>query len=331
MTETRPSTFSRRTFLRSAGAAGMGALLLNTTGDVASSAEQQVLPQRTLGRTKRQVSILALGTWPCGKSSAVDTAAVIQLVGESLDLGITFVDTAGAYGKAEEAIGIALAGRRDGVFLASKVWANTADEADRSLSTSLQKLRTDYLDLVYVHSIGDRDVEQVMGTRGSLEYLAKKKEEGVIRAIGISGHARPDKFPPLIKSGVIDVLMVAMNFVDCHTYGFDTKVLPLAREHGLGIAAMKVFGGMKGGFPAASGPNTGPMMPENLKQQAVRYALGIPDVATLVIGPHTLDQLRDNVRMVKEYEPLSDTEMASLMETGRQLASTWGPHYGPVT
>ena len=150
MTAGRNSTVSRRTFLQGAGAAGAGALLLSSSARARQS--QQVLPQRTFGKTKQQVSILALGTWPCGKSSEVDIPAVTKLVQESLELGITFIDTAGVYGKAEEAIGIGLEGRRDGVFLASKVWANTADEAEESLTSSLKKLRTDHIDLVYAHN-----------------------------------------------------------------------------------------------------------------------------------------------------------------------------------
>ncbi len=328
MTAGRPLTVSRRTFLQGAGAAGAGALLIGRSA--AAQESPQVLPQRIFGKTKQQVSILALGTWPCGMSRDVDVPGVTRLVQESLDLGVNFIDTAGAYGKAEEAIGIGLEGRRGEVFLASKVWANTADEADKSLSNSLQKLRTDHLDLMYVHSIGDRDTKQVMGAGGSLDYLVEKKEQGVIRFIGISGHSRPEKFLPLIKTGTIDVLMVAMNFVDRHTYAFETKVLPVAREHGLGIACMKVFGGMKGGFGTAAGPNTGPMIQSKMKQLAVRYALGLPDVATLVIGPHTVEQLRENVQLVKDYQPLSEEELAALLQTGQQLAAQWGPHFGPV-
>ncbi len=328
MTECRLSHVSRRTFLQGAGAAGMGALLASRSA--AAIAASQKLPQRVLGKTKQQVSILALGTWPCGMSSEVDIPAVAKLVDESLALGINLVDTANAYGKAEEAIGQALKGRRHEVFLTSKVWADTAEEADRSLTDSLKKLGTDHVDLMYIHSIGNRDIKKVMGSGGTLEYLLKKKEQGVVRFIGISGHSYPDRFLPLIKTGSIDVLMVAMNFVDRHTYGFETKVLPAAREYGLGIACMKVFGGMHGGFPAASGPNTGPMIQSKMKQLSVRYALGLPDVATLVIGPHTIEQLHENVKLVKEYEPLSQQESASLIETGKQLATQWGPHFGPV-
>jgi predicted aldo/keto reductase-like oxidoreductase len=325
------SPLSRRQFLQHvglAGAAGAGVLLAAPRLQAAPAAP--AFPQRLLGRTGRRVSTLALGTWPCGKSSEVDVPAVGELVTQALALGINFVDAANVYGKAEEAIGIALEGRRDEVFLASKVWADTAEEAERSLEDSLKKLRTDYFDLMYIHSIGNRDVTKVMGQGGSLEYLLRKKEQGVVRSIGLSGHHYPERFLPLIHADVADVLMVAMNFVDRHTYGFETKVLPAALEHNMGIACMKVYGGMKGGFPAAAGANTGAMVPEELKQRAVRYALGLPGVATCVIGPHTVEQLRENAELVRSYQPLSDEEYDTLMREGQRLAATWKDHFGPV-
>jgi hypothetical protein len=319
---------SRRRFLHTAGAASAGTLL--TASSSAAKPLSTPFPQRVLGRTGRKVSTLALGTWPCGKSSEVDVEAIGKLVHESLDLGINFIDAANVYGKAEKAIGIALQGRRDDVFLTSKVWADTAEEAEQSLEYSLQKLRTEYVDLMYIHSIGNRDVETVLGKGGSLEYLLNKKKEGVVRHIGISGHHYPDKFLPLIATDKIDVLMVAMNYVDRHTYGFETKVLPEALKHKMGVACMKVYGGMKGGFGAASGANTGPMIQRNMKQMAVRYALGLPGVASCVIGPHTRQQLHENARLVAGYEPLNRQQFASLMEQGKQLSKVWKDHFGPV-
>ena len=137
-------------------------------------------------------------------------------------------------------------------------------------------------------------------------------------------------FIPLLETGEIDVLMPAMNFVDRHTYNFEQTVLPVAKKHQVGVACMKVFGGVKGGFSEVEGPNRGPMMPLHLLQPAVRYALGLPDVATLVIGPHTVQQLRENVRMVKSYKPLTDSELSDLRKIGQQLAIEWGPHFGSV-
>lgn len=322
------TVLSRRTFLQGAGAAGAGALLFCQPASAAPVVEP--FPTRPLGKTGQQVTTFTLGTWPCGRSRDVSVEAIVKLVHESLELGVNHVDTANGYGKAEQAVGIALEGSRDKVFLASKVWADTAADAERSLQDSLRKLRTDYLDLVYIHSIGNRNVEQVMGKDGSLDFLVRQKEQGTIRFIGISGHSYPERFLPLIRTDKIDVLLAAMNFVDVHTYDFEHKVLPAARERNMGIVGMKVFGGMQGGFEAADGSNTGPMVQPRLFEQAVRYGLGIPDVATLVIGPHTLEHLREDIRMVKAYQPLPPDELESLLSVGRELAPDWGPHFGPV-
>jgi predicted aldo/keto reductase-like oxidoreductase len=327
MSDNSHSNLSRRSFLRGAAALGAGTVLAPRP----VSAAEQTLPLRTLGSTKQQVTTLALGTWPCGRSSDVDVAGVGKLVHAALDLGITFIDTARAYGKAEEGIGKALGRHRREVFLATKVWADDAEEAAKSLHESLRTLRTEHVDMVYLHSVGNRDVERVLADDGALAYLLKQKEQGTTRFIGISGHSRVATFVPLIKTGQIDAVMMAMNFVDRHTYGFEQKVLPVAREHGLGIVCMKVFGGMRGGFATADGPNPGAEIDAQYRMQAIRYALELPGVATLAIGPHTVAQLRQNVQMVSAATPLSKEEQRQLQQVGQRLAQRWGPHYGPVT
>ena len=322
----RRPLLTRRTFLQGASTLGAATLLSQRPADAREQGTD--LPTRVLGKTNQKVTTLALGTWPCGRSSDVDVDGVVKLVHESLELGINFIDTANLYGKAEEAIGIALKDQRDKVFLATKVWADTAKDAEASLADSRRKLQTEQLDLVYVHSIGDRDVQQVMAADGSLDFLVRQKEKGAIRFVGISGHAKPDSFLPLIKTGKVDVILVAMNFVDLHTYGFETKVLPLARQLGLGIVGMKVYGGMQGGFEAADGPNTGSMVPHRLKQMALRYALGLDQVATVVIGPHSVEQLLQNAQLARAFQPLTDRERTELIALGKELAPKWGDHFG---
>lgn len=325
--------FSRRTFLRGASALGSAGALTLGYGYHSSAQEAAVaieLPQRVLGKTKQQVSTLALGTWPCGRSEDIDTAGVSAMVNEAIDLGINFIDTAHNYGRAEEAIGHALGNRRDEVFLTTKVWADTKADARQSLEESYRALRTDRIDLVYLHSVGNRDVETVRSTDGSLNYLLRQKEMGRIRFVGISGHSMVKNFVPILESGEIDVVMMAMNFVDRYIYGFEQQVLPVANRLQVGVACMKVFGGIKGGFGAADGPNPGPEMDTRYLEQAIRYALGLPGVATLVIGPHTIDQLRQNAQLVSRYKPLTEQEQAELAKLGQSLAQNWGPHYGPV-
>lgn len=328
---THPSQMNRRNFLGGAASLGAGAMLLNgTTPPAIASAAEPGLPRRVLGRTKERVSTLALGTWPSGKCNTIDDGGVAKIVHEALDLGINLIDAARAYDNAEAGIGKALRNRRDEAFLTTKVWADTAAAAQKSFEASLRDLQTDHVDLLYIHGVGSRDVDKVMAKDGALSYLLRQKEDGKTRFLGISGHSLPEKFLPVIESDQIDVLMCAMNFVDRHTYGFEDKVLPAAKRQGMGIACMKVFGGMKDGFGVANGPDPGPQVGTNHLQQAINYALGLPGVATLVIGVHTVEQLRQNVQMVKNYTPLSQQEQASLAQIGRRLAKDWGPRFGPA-
>ena len=140
MSKDKYHQLSRRSFIQTSGVLGGGTLLAARDGNAQQATATQNLPQRELGRTKQKVSALALGTWPCGRSQDVDTAAVTRLVNEALDLGINFVDTAHNYGKAEEGIGKALGRRRDQVFLATKVWADDGGSARLSLEESLRVL-----------------------------------------------------------------------------------------------------------------------------------------------------------------------------------------------
>ncbi|MFV2067676.1 MAG: aldo/keto reductase [Pirellulales bacterium] len=332
LSEREAHPLSRRTFLLEASALSGSALLVGqaATCSAFEPTAQTALPRRTLGRTDVEVSVLALGTAPCGQSRSVDTPTVTAIVREAMDAGINFVDTARIYGNAEEGIGKALAGRRDEVFLTTKVWADDAAGARKSLEESLRAMQTDHVDLVYLHSMGNRDASEASKADGALTYLLKQKETGKTRFVGISGHSRAETFVPLLASGRIDVVMCAMNFVDRYTYRFEEKVLPVARQQNVGIACMKVFGGIRGGFAKYGGPNPGSQLNSRYLNQAVRYALGLPGVATLVIGPHTVEQLRHNIRMVKDYRPLSSAERAELDQLGRQLAAEWGPRFGPV-
>jgi hypothetical protein len=329
MKKTQKSGISRRSFLQGVGVLGGGTVLVSA-GAVQAENVAPVLPHRVLGKTGQEVPAIALGTAPCGQSKSVDTPTVTAIVNEALDLGVNYIDTARIYGNAEEGIGKALGGRREQVFLATKVWADNKAGARASLDKSLRTLRTDQVDLVFLHSMGNRDLKQALAADGALAYLLRQREEGRTRFVGISGHSRVESFVSVIESGEIDVVMMAMNFVDRHIYGFEEKVLPVACRHNVGVACMKVFGGVRGGFRNYGGPNPGPQMDSEFLPQAIRYALGLPGVATLVIGPHKVEQLRKNVQWVKDYRPLSSDEQERLTRFGRQLSGQWGPHYGPV-
>ena len=328
------SAVSRRKFLHQTGAAVGSVVLGSQAGWAASPAAASTaatgLPRRVLGKTKVPVSILTLGTAPCGQSKFFSSRQVADIVNAAVDEGINFIDTAHIYGCAEEGIGLALGRRRKEVFLATKVWADTIKEAEEQFGQSLKLLKTEQVDLVYFHCLGARDVGRARRANGVFNWLLKQKKLGKTQFVGVSGHNAGGRFPAFIESGDVDVVLMVLNFVDRHTYDFEEKVLPLARKHDLGVVAMKVFGGMRGGFASYGGPKAPPQLDAQYLELAVRYALGLPGVATVNIGVHDANQVRKNVRIAKNFRPLSAEEQALLEKVGRDLAKKWGPHFGPV-
>ena len=286
------------------------------------------LPHRRFGKTGERVPLLGLGTAPGGTGLGDDEA--IRLFNRAIDLGVTYVDTAPLYGRAQKQLGEIVPARREEMFLVSKALTEDGAEAQRIVEDSLRDLKTDYLDLVFVHSVGSHDVENILSPTGSLAALRAAKQQGLIRHIGVSAHNNPWKVLRVLEESDIDVLMIALNFADHFTYGFDGDVLSMAREKDVAVAAMKVYGGatdMKYDKPIASAVQTGGFTDY---ERALRYALGLPGVGTAVVGVFSEEELEQNVEWIRRYQPLTVEEEESLLAQGRQIAEQWGPHFGPV-
>jgi hypothetical protein len=255
-----------------------------------------------------------------------------EVIYAALDAGIRYVDTARIYDVAEERLAPVLAKRRRGLFLVTKAWAKTRDDTLRSLETSLKTLGTGEADLCHLHNVGQHTVEKVIGKGGALEGLLEAKKRGWIKHIGCSGHLQRDRFAPVIETGEIDLLMVAMNFVDRHTYNFEEEVLPVARKHNCAIVCMKVYAGASGGWEGYRKRKPGRLAGDTFRQDAVDYALSIPGVSTCVIGLKTLEELRLTIEAVRNHRPLTGERREALMAKGAAMARTdeWGPHFGPV-
>jgi uncharacterized protein len=334
MSITGNQAISRREFVGQSGLLA-GAALLGTSclsGVAAGQGVNQLPspvpngpPRRILGRTNVPISMFTMGTAPCG---SLPPREIARLVNVALDAGVNAVDTSEKYTNAQEGVGLALGKRRKDVFLSTKVFANTIAEAEQSLAKSIKLLKTDRFDLLYYHSVGDLKIDRARESDGVFTWLIKQKQAGTCRFLGISGHNLPARFPQFLQTGEVDVLMVAMNFVDRHTYNFEETVLPVARKHGVAIVAMKVFGGAAGGnYTSPKGAHIG----AQYVSSALRYALGIPGVVSANLGVQNPAQIRDNVRMVRDFRPLSPEEHSKLMNLGKGLAVKWGKHFGPAT
>jgi len=319
----------RRQFLKRAGCAGAG-LALAAVGQQVSAQPVSELQKRVLGRTNQKVTILGLGTAPVGEGP-VDVQEGIRIFGQAIDRGVNYIDTARIYGNAEEILGHLIPKQRDKLFVVTKVSTDNADRAERSLSESLRRLKIDHLDLVHIHSIGSKNLDRVLAKDGVLEYLLKQKETGKIRFIGISGHNRPPNFVRMLETDQIDVIMCVMNYADRNIYDFESKVLPEARKRNVGCVAMKVYAGIKGGFPNHRSGFVGCVTEPAYLPNAMSYAFDLEGVSVAVVGPYTVEQAIQNVEFARKYKPLSDEQRTSLLEHGKKLAPSLGSRYGPVT
>lgn len=287
------------------------------------------LPQRRFGKTGERVPVLGLGTGPGGLG--LPDSEAIPLYEAAIDHGITYLDTAPGYNRAHVQLGQILPSRRSQVFLATKACAPTAAEVLSIHEQSLKDLRVDSVDLLYAHGIGSFDPEQLLAPDGAFAGLLEARRRGWTRYIGFTAHHHPWKAERLLREALkgnleLDAVMLAMNFVDRHTYGFEELVLPLARQLDLGVAVMKVYGGaqeMKYEEYRNSQLKAG-------HHAAFRYALGLPGASLAVVGMYSIAEVERNVAWARNWEPLTGEEEERLQAEGRALAAEWGPHFGEV-
>ncbi len=144
------------------------------------------MERRRLGRLGHASSVLVYGAAALG---AVDQDTADASVHEALAGGINHLDVAASYGDAELRLGALMGEVRERVFLATKTGERDAEPAYRQISTSLERLQTDRVDLLQLHAVGTlEELDRVTAPGGALEAAVRAKEEGLVGAIGITGH-----------------------------------------------------------------------------------------------------------------------------------------------
>ena len=144
------------------------------------------MEHRRLGRLGRENSVLVFGGAALAEASEEDSDRAIQ---QALDAGIDHFDTAADYGDSELQYGRWMGEIRDRIFLSTKTGLREKDAAKRQIHASLERLRVDDVDLLQLHAVGDlEDLDRATGPGGSLEAAIEAKEEGLVGAIGITGH-----------------------------------------------------------------------------------------------------------------------------------------------
>ncbi len=259
-------------------------------------------PARSLGATGVTVPVLGYGTAPLGKPD-VSREHAERCLNHAIDRGVSYLDTSPDYGS-EPHVGAVMRSRRDEVFLATKVNRRSQDGVLEELKESLDRLQTSHVDLIQVHAVNAwADLEQVLAPDGAVAGLLEAREQGLVRFIGITGHARPELLGYALEHYPFDTVLVALGMADRLVTSPETFVLPRAAQRNVGVIAMKVFG-------------HGTFTRRNL---ALRYSLGLPGVSLAIIGMDNTDQIDENVELAADVQPLTMDEEQELVAEVRPL------------
>jgi uncharacterized protein len=260
--------------------------------------------RRRFGRYDEDVSALALGGYHLGDVRTEREA--IRIVHAATDGGITFMDNAWDYhdGVSETRMGKALKGRRDSVFLMTKVCTHGRDgqTALRQLEQSLKRLQTDHLDLWQIHEcIYHTDPDRHFARCGAIDALDRAKAEGKVRYVGFTGHKDPEIHLRMLAHGYpFDSCQLPLNGFDANFRSFEQRVLPELQRQGIAPLGMKSLGG----------EGTAVRKRVVKVEDALRYAMSLP-VVTTVSGMDSMRVLRQNLRIARSFTPMSASEMAA--------------------
>lgn len=286
----------------------MTAVLMPTSDDTLLAS----MPQRPLGALGWNASVLTLGgvKWD---TQCTDSEAA-ALVHRAIELGINTFDTANAYGggESERKLGLALEGHRDRVWVNTKTGDRTYDGAMRQMEASLKRLRMDFVDLMFVHSLDSEEQRhQIMGPNSVLKAVEEMRAAGHIRYVGVSGHWVKDVMARILTEYPFDAVLFPIGlFNHAYNYSFLDTALPVARQRNMAVLGMKVFGAGRVKHAASVEPY-------------LRYSLHVP-VDTMIIGTDSIEQLEEKVRIIKSRPgPLTAQERDALVPEALSITQAW--------
>lgn len=302
------SRFSRRDFMKVTGAGTAGFVLGGKAQDagaseVPGSAKGPPMPERPLGKTGHQVRLFSLGGQATLERPDTDAESE-AIINRAIDLGVNYIDTAAAYGRgiSQTYIGRVMATRRDEVFLATKTHNRTRDGSTELLEQSLELLQTDHLDLWQLHNISRiEQLDQIFADDGAIHALLEARDQGIVKNLGITGHANPDVLMEGLQRFEFDTILMALNPADKYHLPFMNRLLPEANRRGMGVIAMKI-------------PARGRIFREGgltSMTEALTWTMSQP-VSTVIVGCDTVAQLEENIQVAAGFRPLNSAQMAAI-------------------
>ena len=287
------------------------------------------MERRTLGKTGLEVSILGFGGAEIGYEGA-PLATVETLLGSALDAGLNVIDTAECYADSEEKIGKAVGKRRDEFHLFTKCGhASGFDLPDwdtklleQSIERSLQRLGTDRVDLVQLHSCG----EDLLRQGDVIAVLQKARDAGKTRFIGYSGDHTAALYA--IECGAFDTLQTSLSIADQEPI---TLTLPKARAANMGVICKRPIANAAwkhaknpGGYPQTYWERLQALGydfltdPQQAAEIAVRFTLSQPGVHTAIVGTTHPNRWHQNAELL-DKGPLPQAQINAIRARWREV------------
>jgi len=324
----KKGNFSRRDFIKTAGAVGLGSVLVPlsslTQAHGKSSTtlpEQVIVPTRPFGKTGVNVPILSLG----GELKMSDQLIFRQ----AFKMGVTYWDTADSYGlgKNEKAIGKYFAkfqNDRKKVFLVTKAATSDPQELTEKLNTSLQRMNTSYIDMYFIHYV--RDVKNELTDEVKV-WAEKAKAEGKIRFFGFSAHKNMENnMLAAAKLGWIDGIMMSYNY-RLMVKNKMKRAVDACVKAGIGLTAMKTQAAFSANFYASIGSETDDAlkMTENFlkkgytaKQAKIKVVWENPNISSICSAMPNMTILQANVAAALNKKNLSEGDKQRLEQYAQQ-------------
>jgi aryl-alcohol dehydrogenase-like predicted oxidoreductase len=310
-------SINRRGFLGTGAGALAAAASVSTKGEAsaqnaANATQGEVLPKRMLGRTGVEVTILTLGTWQC--------PGLDRLLRVSWNSGIRYIDTARSYGS-EPAIGRwlkAMPEARKQLFLVTKDVPSSPRQLIKQLDQRLAALRTDYVDLIFMHALGDHDFSHEVLWPKSKEFKETAdaiRKSGKARFVGFSSHhpRRAEILHAAAESGYADVIMVQNNPWIANEDAMN-RALDAVHKRGIGLISMKQVAGnlnlneISRRLPGLREKGLTPF-------QGLLQAIWTDErFSSCCVSMRNTDQIRENAQAARQFKPMTTAEINELRD-----------------
>jgi len=278
---------------------------------------QHEIPYRTLGHTGEQVSCIGMGGFHLGKPHLSELDS-IKLIHAGMDRGINFLDNSWDYndGESERRMGKALRqnNSRGRAFLMTKIDGRTKESAAEQMQESLQRLQTDYVDLMQFHEIiRFEDADRVFSPDGAIQAALEAKKAGKIRYIGFTGHKDPHVHLYMLENAarhnfLFDAVQMPINLMDAHFRSFGNLVIPELQRRNIGLLGMKSMGDQV----ILKSKIVTPM-------ECLHYALNMP-TSVVITGIDKSEFLEQAITAAKTYHNVTKEEIAAMLDKTRDVA-----------